>query len=130
MRGDNNYRRFPAPAGVLGNRTQRWAVQMIKVRVGHQNDIGSGQVANLNSGLSQTLQHEKPARKVRIDDDVLAAYLQEKTGVPDEGDAHLSVTDQCWFVSLARSRAYGGVSHQPPECASAFTKSRIFQARF
>lgn len=52
MSRNNDHRRFAASAAVLGDGAQRGAVQMVKVRMRHENNIDSGKVANLNSGLA------------------------------------------------------------------------------
>ena len=62
-------------AGLARNGAQRLAVQVVEVRVGYQHHIGRRQVAQVQSRLPQTLEHEKPAREVGIDDDILPADL-------------------------------------------------------
>src|ERR1019366_6443825 len=79
---------------------QRLTMQVIEVRVRHQDEVHRRQVAQVQSRLTQALKNEEPAREVGIDDDVLAANLQKKTGVPDEGDAEFAVRSHLRFVGL------------------------------
>ena len=78
-------------AGLPGDGAQRLAMQVIEVSMRHQDNIHRRQVAQVQSGLTQALEDEQPARKVRIDYDILSANLQKEAGVSYEGDAELSV---------------------------------------
>ena len=78
-------------AGLPGDGAQRLAMEVIEVSVRYQDDIHWRQVAQVQSRLSQALEDEEPARKVRIDYDILSANLQEEAGVSDEGDAEFAV---------------------------------------
>ena len=86
--GNHDDGRSAAPAtSVLHDGSQRWAVQVIKVRMRHQHQINRGEVAQSHSRLPKPLQHKQPAGKIGVNEDVLAADLHEKAGVPDKGDA-------------------------------------------
>ena len=91
MRYDESGRGSGLAAGLPRDGAQRLAVQVIKVRVRHQDKIHRRQVAQVQSRLTQALEDEQPAREVGIDDDVLSANLQKEAGVSDEGDAELAV---------------------------------------
>ena len=108
---------------------QRLAMQVIEVRVRHQHNIHWRQIAQIQSRLPQALQNEQPAREVGIDDDVLSANLQKKTGVADEGDAEFAIRNQFRFVGLTGARGDGGMPHQAGELAGAFAQRSIFQRR-
>ena len=107
LRHNDGRRRAPKLPGVLDQRSQRWPVQVIEVRMGDEHQINRRQIADPHSRLAQSFQDKKPAREVGIDDDVLAAHLQEKTGMANEGHAHLAIRYQHRLVRLADSRRHG-----------------------
>jgi hypothetical protein len=100
-------------------------MQMIEVGVGNQDGIDRRQIGNPQAGTTQALQHEQPAREVRIDDDTLSAHLYEEAGVADEGDSEFSVGDEPRLVGLSKARSDGGTAHQARELGGAFAKGRI-----
>src|SRR5271157_5893634 len=104
-------------------------MQMIEVRVGYEHEVHGRQVARVQSRLTQTFKHEKPAREIRIDNDVQAANLQKKTGVPDEGEAELTLCNQLRFVNFAGTRCDRGMPYQARELAGSLAESRVFQGR-
>jgi len=92
MMGDDERGRGSGLAsGLPRDGAQRLAVQVIEVSVRYQDNIHRREVAQIQSRLSQALEDEQPARKVRIDDDVLSADLQEEAGVSDEGNGEFAV---------------------------------------
>src|ERR1039457_4710920 len=101
-------------------------MEMIEVRVRNQHDIHWRQFAQIQSRLTQTLQNEKPAREVGIDDDVLSANLQKKTGVPDKGHAELAIRSQGCLMGLARTRRDHGMAHQASKLPRTLTQRPIF----
>ena len=105
---------------------QRLAVQVIEVRMGDEDEVCRRQVAQVQSGLAQTLEHKEPAGKIRIDDDILSADLQEETRMSDEGDAELAISDEGGFVRLAGTRCDRGMPHQASELAGTLAQSPIF----
>src|SRR4029077_19332317 len=58
MRYDDSGWRSAAISSVLDNRAQRWPVQMVEVGVRNQHQIDSWKVAQANSGLAETFEHE------------------------------------------------------------------------
>src|SRR5580658_10192661 len=103
-------------------------MQMVEMRVRHYDEIDSWQVTKLNPGFPQALQHEQPAREIRIKNYVLPPYLDKKTGVPNKGHAHVSIADQLWLMSLSAARGHSRMTHQTAESASALAKHRILKA--
>src|SRR5579872_3111042 len=93
MRHHNYGWRCPAYPGMLNDGAQRWPMEMVKVSMGDQNQIGRGKIADLDSGFAQTLQHKQPPGKIGIDDDVLPANLDEEGGVADESQPQFPVGD-------------------------------------
>ena len=79
-------------------------MQVIEVRMGDEHQIDRRQITEPHSRLAQSFQHKKPAREVGIDYDILAAHLQEKTGMTNESHAHLAVRHQDRLVRLSNSR--------------------------
>ena len=90
-------------------------MQVIEVSMCHQHRINRGQVHDTQAGVAQALQDEKPSRKVRIDNDVLATDLYEEAGMANEGDPELSMTGKHGFASQPRSGGYDRVPNQFPE---------------
>jgi hypothetical protein len=73
-----------ADSGLLNQGAQRGPVQMVEVGMRNQHQVDGRKVAQLYSGLSQTLQHKQPAGKIGIDDDVLSTDLDEEAGMAYE----------------------------------------------
>ena len=71
--------------------------------MGHQHQVNGRQIADFEARLPQTLEDEEPARKVGIDDNILAAHLEKKTRMTDEGYAHFAAGRQLGLMSYARS---------------------------
>src|SRR5579872_3812713 len=98
---DDGRRNATGPQIVLNNCPQRRTMQVIEVRVRNQYEIDGGKIGDSQAWTAKPFQHEQPPRKVRIDQDRLAADLDEEARVPDEGHAEFSVARQTWLVSLA-----------------------------
>src|SRR2546423_10768354 len=58
VRYHNSRRSSATVSGVLNDGAQRWPVQMVEVGVRNQHQIDSWKIAQANSGLAQTFQHE------------------------------------------------------------------------
>src|ERR1700681_4863737 len=127
MRNDQRGRGASLALSLARDGTQRLSVQVIEVRVRHEDDVHRRQVSQVQSRLAQSFQDEEPACKVRIDNDVLPAYLQKKAGVPDECNAQFTVRDQFRLVGLARARRYRRVPYQASELAGPLAQCRVFQ---
>src|ERR1039457_5795017 len=126
MRGNDNGRCHAArPQVVLHQGTQGWSMEMIEVSVRDQYRVDRRQISDAESGTAKALQHEQPAREVRIDDDSLPADLYKETGVTNEGDAEFSVGGEAPFVGLTGARSDGGVAHQTSKLGGAFPNGRI-----
>src|ERR1035437_283869 len=76
------------------NRSQGWPVKVVEVRVRNQHRVDRRQLSQLQPRTAQPLENENPARKVGIDQDVLAPDLEEEAGMPDEGYAQLAATGE------------------------------------
>ena len=63
---------------------------MIKMRVSQQHHINRWQVLDLQARPLDTLQQEKPVRKVGINQDVEVGELEEKRGVANPGYGDLA----------------------------------------
>jgi hypothetical protein len=99
-------------------------MQVIEMRMGDQHQINGRQIAEFYAGLAQSFQHKKPSREVRIDYDVLAAHLQEKTCMTNESNPHLAIGDQNRLVRFADSRGHSGVPYELPKLPRALAHSR------
>jgi hypothetical protein len=115
---------------VLHNGAQRWPVQVIEVRVRDQDKIDGRQIAHPQAGAAQPFKHEKPARKIGIDEHAASANLHEKTGMTDKRNAEISIAGQARSVRLAAPRGDGGVAHQARKLCRAFAQSRIAKRLF
>ena len=125
MRHDQRGGRSSLAAGLPRYGAQRLAMQVIEVGVSYQDHVCRRQIAQVQTGLAQALQHKEPARKVGVDDDILSADLQEKTGMSDEGDSKLAIANQSGFVSPAGTGRDCGIPHQARELACALAQSGI-----
>ena len=90
---------------------------MVEVRVRHQHGIDGRQVAQPQAGTTQPLEDEEPACKIGIDDDVLAADLQEEAGVSDEGNTQLAARAS---TGLRVSRCAASMRSGAPACRTAW----------
>src|ERR1700682_139057 len=80
MAGDDDGRRSSTlPQIMLYDRPQGWAMQVIEVRMGYQDQVNRGQIAYSQSGAPQALEYEKPASEIRINDYVLPPHLNKET---------------------------------------------------
>ena len=102
-------------------------MQVVEVGVRNQHKIDRRQITNLHPGLAQSFQHKKPAREVRIDDDVLPTYLQEETGMPNKSHAHLGVRHQNWLVGLANSGGHSRMAYELAKLPGALAHCRTFE---
>src|SRR5207244_8140747 len=70
--------------------TQRAAVEMIEVRVGHEHEIDRRQMVNVKPRLLQSFDHAEPHRPNRIDQNVGVVRLNQKRRMTDPGNANLT----------------------------------------
>jgi len=91
MRYDQRWWTSSLPAGLARDGSQRLAMQVIKMRMRDKYDIHRRQVAQMQTGLAQPFQNKKPAREVRVNDDVHPADLEEEAGMADERYAQIAV---------------------------------------
>src|SRR5207248_6211216 len=130
MRDHYGGRYTMTPFCLLHNGTQRWPVEVVEVGMGDQDQINSGQVAYLQTRPSKPFKDKQPAREVRIDDNVLACNLEEKTGMADESYTHLPIGYQPGLVSTTSSGSDHGVAHQGPELPGTLAERRILKRIF
>ena len=102
-------------------------MQVVEVRVRDQYKIDRREITNLHPGLAQSFKHKKPAREVRIDDNVLPTHLQEETGVPNKSHSHLGVGHQNWLVGLANSGGHSRMADELPKLARALAHCRTLE---
>ncbi len=76
-----------------GDASQGTPVEMIEVRVGHQDEVNGRQMMNFEAWLFQSLDHLEPFRPDGVDQDIDFVSLNKKRGVPDPGDANLAFAD-------------------------------------
>src|SRR5436190_21712768 len=112
---------------MLYNRAQRRPVQMIKVRVRNEDEVDRRQVRDSQPRLAKPLQHKKPPGEIRVHDYVLATKLQEETGVPNKGDAHLPVRNEHRLMCFSCARGHGRMAHQSAELLCALAQGGILK---
>jgi len=98
VRHDQRGRGSGLAARLTRDGAQRLAMQVIEVRVRDEHQIHRRQIAQIHSRLTEAFKNEKPARKIGIDDDVLASDLKEEAGVSDKGHPELAIRSQLRFV--------------------------------
>jgi hypothetical protein len=127
MRNHDGGRHTLKTSGLLHNRAEGWPVQVVEVGVGNQHQVDRGQVTHLQTWPSNPFQDEEPARKVGIDDDILAADLEKETGVPDECQAQLAIGHQLWFMGAAGPGSDYGMAYQAAELPGTLAKRGILE---
>ena len=100
---------------------------MVKVGVGDQHQVDRRQVTHLQTWPSNAFQHEKPARKVGINDDILAADQEKETRVTDECHPHLAIGHQFWLMGAADPGSDYRVPHQAAELPGTLAKRGILE---
>lgn len=90
---------------------QRGPVQVVEVSVRNQHRVDGRQVAQPQAGAAKPLKHEDPAGKVRVNQDVLPANLQEEAGMSDEGYAKLPAAGEYRFARDAGARRHGRMAN-------------------
>ena len=93
--------------------TQRPAVEMIEVRVGHEYEIDRRQMMNMKARFFQSFDHTEPHRPNRIDQHVGAVRLNQKRGVTDPGDANLTGLHFWKERTRARAGTFGKQRRNP-----------------
>ena len=78
---------------IRGDAPQGTSVEMIKVRMGYQDEVNRRQMMNLEAWLFQSFDHLKPFRPDWVDQDIDFVSLNEKRGVPDPSDTNLAFAD-------------------------------------
>ena len=116
--------------GLLHDGAQRRSVQVVEVGMCNQHQVNGRQIAHPQARLPQTLEDEEPARKVGIDDNILAANLEEETGMTDESYAHLAAGRQLGLVGVAGPGSDRGAPHQAAELPGTVAESAILQGVF
>src|SRR6266699_1965833 len=115
---------------MLDQRPQRRPVQVIKMRMRNEHHVNGRKVLYLYPRLAQSFQDKKPAGKVGINNDILPANLQKKTGMADKGDTHFAVGNQLWFMRFAHARRDRRMPNQPAKLPGALSQSRILERLF
>ena len=87
-------------------------MQMIEVRMRYQHDVDGRQVAEAQARPAQALQHEDPAGKIWVDQDILPADLEKEAGMSDEGHAQFAPAGKYRFMSEASSGSQSRVPYQ------------------
>src|SRR5713101_6976380 len=100
---------------------------MIKMRVSDQHNINRREVVDFDPWLPQPFQHEQPARKIRVNDNVLPTNLHQEAGMANERDSHLAVRNQLRLVRFSNSRGDGGMPYESAKLPGAFAEGRILE---
>jgi len=70
---------------------ERAAIEMVEVRMGHRDEIYVGQVPDLQPGSLKSFDDFQPVGPVRIDENILAAKLQEERRVANPRHSDIAV---------------------------------------
>ena len=68
-------------------------VEVIKVRVGYQDEVNRRKMMNFKARSLESLDHLEPFRPDWVDQEIDVVSLNEKRGVPDPRDANLAFAD-------------------------------------
>jgi len=119
--GRDHDRSFSAKLlGSSRNRPQGWAVQVVEVSVGDEDQVNRRQVYDAQSRLAQALEDEEPACEIGIDQNVESADLHKEAGMADEGDAEFSVGDQLRLAGLPLALRDCGMAQMPGPVAATW----------
>ena len=105
-------------------------MQVIKMRMGDEDQVDRWQVVDLYARLAQALQHKKPAGEVGINNYIFAAHLQKKSRMPDEGDAHLPIRDEFRLMRFPNHGSHSRMPYQPAKVPGSLAQSGIFERLF
>ena len=86
-----------------GHPAQAAPIEMIEMRVGHENEIDRGEMIDVKAGAFQPFDHAQPHRPIGVDEHIHPRHLNQKGSVPDPGDADFLRPD----FGKERVRAHG-----------------------
>lgn len=88
---------------VAGDGAECLAVEMVKVRMGHQHEVDCREVVDFHAGLLDAFDDFQPLRPVGIDEHAVLGCLDEKRGVADPCDTNLAGLEfrEDWFDTAA-----------------------------
>lgn len=87
MGDDQGGRASDFPPRLPRDCAQGLAVKVIEVSMRDQHHVHGRKIAQVKTGLAQTLQDKQPAGEVGINDDIHPTHLEKKAGMPDKGNA-------------------------------------------
>src|SRR6185437_3023271 len=88
---------------------------MVHMCVGQEHSVDVGKIADAHSGNALTAQQNQPRREDWVDEDIVAADLQQERRVTDEGDRRLVLGDRERQTWLALERIGVALAHKSPE---------------
>ena len=78
------------PAVMFDDLAQGGAVEVVHVGVRQQDGVDRGQIVDPDAGVAKAAKDDQPAGEDRVDENGLAADLNQKRRMADEGDAQFS----------------------------------------
>jgi len=104
-----------ASAHLACNGAQRWAIQVIHVRVGQKNGVDPREIGDAKAGMALPTKHDQPRSEDGIDEESLAGGLDQERRMPNEGDGSVGRQDLRRLGCAAGERLGMTLAHQTPE---------------
>jgi hypothetical protein len=125
LRYDDLWSMASSTTGAARYSTQRRPMKMVEVSMGDHYVIDSRKVAERQPRTPETFQQEQPARKVWVDEYVLAPDLKKKRRVPDERYSELIGSHESGQVRRTAAPLHRRLSYQLAELPRLTSKSDI-----
>src|SRR5260370_31496012 len=103
---------------------------MVKVCVRDQHRINRRQIFDPYARMAETLKNKQPAGKIRINQNIPSADLNQKAGMSNKCDSQFLLGNRYGFMAFAVARGQGRVLYNAPELAGLFSQSDIQHALF
>src|SRR5260370_42278036 len=103
---------------------------MVKVCVRDQHRINRRQIFDPYARMAETLKNKQPAGKIRINQNIPSADLNQKAGMSNKCDSQFLLGNRYGFMAFAVARGQGRVLYDAPELAGLFSQSDISHGPF
>ena len=108
-------RGHPTAAHFTCDRTKRWPVEVIHVRMRDKDGIDRREIGDAESGTSLASKNDEARSEDGVNQQGLAGGLDEKRRMADKSDRGLAVFDDRRNRRCTRERLGMALSYQPPE---------------
>jgi hypothetical protein len=106
-----------AAAHLAGDGAERWAVEVVHVRVGEEDRVDGRQVADAEAWVALTAENNQTRGEDGVDEQRAAGGLDEERGVPDEGDGGVAGGDGGRELGFAEEGLFVTLADEAPKLA-------------